>query len=92
MKIQYSHDEGEFKFVKGDYVTIIVRYLYVYDVEDELYYHATLEDIDDKGFWCVIDNEKQKEYFYFKEIENVIPGHLIPFLGGFTRRRTDVGR
>lgn len=86
MNVQYSHDTGTFNYKQKDHITIVVRYLYVADVEDELYYHATLKDIEDEGFWCVIDNGKQEEYFSFNEIENVIPGHLRPFLGGFTRR------
>ncbi|MED1042504.1 hypothetical protein P4T62_28645 [Bacillus mycoides] len=75
-KVRYSHEEGQFNFKEDDYVT------------DELYYHGTLKEIDSEGFWAILDNDKSKEeYFAFTDLENIIQGHLIPFLGGYTRRQ-----
>lgn len=88
MKVRYSHEEGQFPFVLGDYVTIIVRYLYAENTEEELYYHGTITQIHAEGLHAVLDDDKSKEqYFAFADIEKVIQGHLIPFLGGYTRRQ-----
>lgn len=88
MQVQYSHEKGKFQFVLDDYVTIIVRYLYAEDTEEELYYHGTITQIHAEGLHAVLDDDKSKEqYFAFADIEKVIQGHLIPFLGGYTRRQ-----
>ncbi|ASS60612.1 hypothetical protein CHN56_00067 [Bacillus velezensis] len=87
MKVKYSHSEGNFAFAKGDYVTVVVRYLYVKSLEDELYYHGTVTEIDEQGFRCVLDDDKTKEeYFSFLDVENVIDGDRIPFFAGTTKR------
>lgn len=87
MKVKYSHGEDFFRFSEGDYVTIVVKYLYVKEIEDELYYHGTVDAVEPEGFWCVLDDEKeQTEYFSFADIEDVIPGDRIPFLGGTSKR------
>lgn len=93
MKVKYSHEEGVFSFVEKDYVTIVVRYIYVADTEDELYYHGTITRVEEEGFWCVLDdNEEQEEYFSFLDVEGVIPGDRIPFLEGTTKRLPRVNR
>ncbi|MFA1782352.1 hypothetical protein ACDX77_18945 [Bacillus velezensis] len=86
MKVKYSHSEGNFPFAKGDYVTVVVRYLYVKDLEDELHYHGTVTEIEEDGFWCVLDDKIKEEYFSFLDIENVIDGDRIPLFGGTTKR------
>ncbi|HER2162549.1 TPA: hypothetical protein VJS59_001647 [Streptococcus pyogenes] len=87
LKVKYSHAEGYFPFAEGDYVTIVVRYLYIKDLEDELYYHGTLTNVEEQGFWCVLDDDKTKEeYFSFLDVENVIDGDRIPFFAGTTKR------
>ncbi len=86
MKVKYSHSEGCFPFAKGDYVTVVVRYLYVKGLEDELYYHGTLTEIEEDGFWCVLDDKTREEYFSFLDVENVIDGDRIPFFAGTTKR------
>lgn len=86
MKVKYSHGEGYFPFVKGDYVTVVVRYLHTKDLEDELYYHGTVTEIDEQGFWCVLDDKTKEEYFSFLDVENVIDGDRIPFFAGTTKR------
>lgn len=79
MKVRYSHEEGEFSFVEDDYVTVVVRYLYVEDRDQELYYQGTIARVDEDGFWCILDNEQeQEEYFSFLDIEDVWPGDMIP--------------
>ena len=79
MKVRYSHEEGEFSFVEDDYVTVVVRYLYVEDQDQELYYQGTIARVDEDGFWCNLDNEQQQEeYFSFLDIEDVLPGDMIP--------------
>lgn len=78
MKVRYSHGEDDFSFVEDDYVTVVVRYLYVEDRDQELYYQGTIARVDEDGFWCVLDNE-QEEYFTFLDIEDVLPGDMIPF-------------
>ncbi|HER2169559.1 TPA: hypothetical protein VJS58_001852 [Streptococcus pyogenes] len=68
-------------------MTIVVRYLYIKDLEDELYYHGTLTNVEEQGFWCVLDDDKTKEeYFSFLDVENVIDGDRIPFFAGTTKR------
>lgn len=87
MKVKYSHGEGNFAFSENDYVTVVVRYWYVEEIEEELYYHGTITSIEDEGFWCVLDGEKnQEEYFSFLDIEGVLTGDRIPFLDGTTKR------
>lgn len=87
-KVKYSHEEGQFNFKEDDYVTIIIRYMHVEEIEDELYYHGKLKAIDSEGFHAVLDDDKNKDtYFAFASVEKVVPGHLIPFLGGYTRRK-----
>lgn len=87
MKVKYSHSEGVFPFAKRDYVTIVVRYSYVADTEEELCYHGTVIEVEEDGFWCVLDGDKdQEEYFSFLDVENVITGDKIPFLDGTTKR------
>lgn len=86
MEVKYIHDKGTFPFTEGDYVTIVVGYLYV-EIEDELFYHGHVTKVEEDGFWCVLDDNKvQEEYFSFLDIEDVIPGDKIPFLGGTTKR------
>ncbi|MDG0913405.1 hypothetical protein P6U20_29485, partial [Bacillus paranthracis] len=83
-----SHEKGKYQCVLDDYVTIIVRYLYAEDTEEELYYHETITQKHAEGLHAVLDDDKSKEqYFAFADIEKVIQGHLIPFLGGYTRRQ-----
>jgi hypothetical protein len=90
-KVRYRYHEGQFNFKEDDYVTIVVHYLYVDDPEKELYYHGTLKQIDSVGFHAVLDDDKSKEqYFAFADIEKVVPGHYMPFLGGYTRRKKDM--
>lgn len=87
MNVKYSHGEGDFPFAKGDYVTVVVRYLHTKDLDDELYHHGTVTEIDKQGFRCVLDDDKTKEeYFSFHDIENVIDGDRIPFFAGTTKR------
>ena len=87
MKVKYRHEEGQFPFKEGDDITVVVHYLYVKDTEDELYYHGKLTKIEEEGFWCVLeDDETKEEYFSFLDVENVIWGDRIPFLGGTTKR------
>ncbi|WP_206355597.1 hypothetical protein [Bacillus mycoides] len=72
---------------KKNYITIIVHYLYIENIEDELYRHGTITKIEENSFSCVLDNDKTKEeYFTFADIKNIIPGHMIPFLAGLTTR------
>lgn len=87
MKVKYSHEEGLFPFVEDDYVTIVVRYLYAKDTDEELYYHGTVTSVDKDGFWCVLDdNKEQKEYFSFLDVESVIDGERRPFFAGTVKR------
>lgn len=80
MKVRYSHGEGDFSFVEKDYVTVVVRYLYIEDPDQELYYQGTITKVEEDGFWCILDNEQeQEEYFSFLDIEDVWPGDMIPF-------------
>ncbi len=86
-KVKYSHEEGNFAFGEKDYVTIVVRYWYTKELEDEVYYHGIITSVEDEGFWCVLDGEKdQKEYFSFLDIEGVLTGDRIPFLDGTAER------
>ncbi|HAJ3957197.1 hypothetical protein WD019_19030 [Fictibacillus sp. Mic-4] len=86
MKVSFKDNvQRDFPYKKGDYVTVVVRWLYENEKGADLYYHGTITDIDNNGFWCVLDDNKtQEEYFSFSEIENVIDGDRIP---GSSKRR-----
>lgn len=71
-------------------MTIVVRYLSATEPEDELYYHGEVTQIeeDNSGFWCVLDDDKMREeFFYFFDLENVIDVDRILFFAGTTKRR-----
>lgn len=89
MKVRFKdHMMYNFDFKEGDYVTVVVNYLTVKELASK-YYHGTLTQIeeDNSGFWCVLDDDKTKEEFFsFADLENVIPGDRIPFLGGTSKR------
>lgn len=92
MKVNYKPETllpHTFNFKEGDYVTIIVRYWTVKNEEEDLYYHGTITEIDEEreGFWAVLDDDKEREEFFaFPDLEGVIEGERIPFLGGTTKR------
>jgi hypothetical protein len=87
----YGPDLTDFPYQEGDYVTIVVRYWTVKEeVEDkDIYYHGRITQLEDErvGFWAVLDDEpNQEEFFHFGDIEAVLDGDRIPFLGGSTKR------
>lgn len=92
MQVKYSHGEGTFPFVAEQRVTIVVRYLYTNDPDEELYYHGVLTKVEADGFWCVLEGEQQEEYFSFADVESVIDGNRIPFLGGTAERLPRVNK
>lgn len=96
MKVKYKDGSiygpglTDFPYQEGDYVTIVVRYWTNKEVEDDLYYHGHITQLEDEreGFWAVLDDDPdQEEFFHFGDIEAVFDGDKIPFLGGWTKRR-----
>lgn len=96
MKVKYKdgsiYGPGlvDFPFQEGDYVTIVVRFWTAKEVDEDIYYHGHITQLEDEreGFWAVLDDDpNQEEFFHFGDIEAVGDGNKIPFLGGWAQRR-----
>jgi hypothetical protein len=94
MKVKYKNGSiyvglTDFPYQEGDYVTIVVQYWTSNEDGEDIYYHGRITQLEDEreGFWAVLDdNPDQEEYFHFGDIEAVIDGDRIPFLGGTSKR------
>ncbi|WP_050613355.1 hypothetical protein [Bacillus testis] len=95
MKVRYKTGsifigETDFNYQPDDYVTIIVEYWTTKEDDDDTYYHGVITRIeeDQSGFWAILNDDKaQEKFFAFADLEGVIDGDRIPFLGGTTKRR-----
>lgn len=93
MKVKYkagSIHSGVFEYTAGDRITIVESYWTSGEEEEDRVYFGTLARIGAEGIWAVLEGEpEQEKYFSFSEIEAVLDGDRIPFLGGTSKRRVE---
>jgi hypothetical protein len=101
MKVKYNEHSiywglVDFPFKEGDYVTIVEQYWRNQDSEDndypDIYYHGHITEFEEEreGFWAVLDDDTERaEFFHYGDLEAVLPGDRIPFLGGSTMRKKE---